>query len=704
MNTDIETASAWAGGEGGEGGCCGGGVGEGPDGPVGGGEPPYVPPVPPSPPPVCNFLKANGQAGILTLPVGGGSVNLTWASTLATGATLTPTGAAVAVNGSKTVNVTADATYMFVVTNAVGSDSCSVSIDVLAQTLPTCDSFTASPTSHPYGGGASTLTWATTNADTVSIDNGVGVVVADGTQSVNVTNDITYTMTVSAAGYADAICPVSITVGAPQVISCANNVTFTANDYSLPQGGGDVTLDWSTTGIDSLSINGVTSTNLSGSELVSVGSDTTYTLTAVAGSTTINCPLTIDVASGGGGGGSSSPSCDLDISDEKIKAGEEVTLTWNTSRASEIKITDNHGNVLIDSDDKDDLDGKMTIKPTKDTEYTLLSKKGSRERKCKVEVDVTNNITVFSSRTQDPRVAGISLTQVPYTGFEAGPALTMIFYALLTIWGLFVAYIFAVRRDFIGGISLAGAHSHVPYVDMSTAEAVDDPEAETKAESYVHAVAHTEAPVNLPIAPVAPIIGYASVQETDEIDESIEMTELENRAHAQKVLLSSDAMRFFMNATEAGEIRNEKLDAVILQAKASFPTEGGWVALNLARIETLITDDQAAEEVENESEVITGGSLAEAIVSGNVIASYQLIAHRPMIALADAASELDAVYRSRKGEKVHVSNMLATSSTSVSTESLKSAIMALTGALDGTYDSEEEAVKMAIMKAVKATS
>ena len=501
----------------------------------------------------------------------------------------------------------------------------------------------------------------------------------------------------------DATNSTDVTVGGVMEISCENNVSFTADDYSLPSGGADVILTWVTTGIDSVSINGVASTNSNDSETVRVNADATYNMSIYVNNQIVDsCPLVIDVASGGGGGGSSSPKCDLDISDDKIKTGEEVTLTWDTTRAREVRIEDNHGNVLLDSDDNDDFDGKMTIKPTKDTEYTLFSIKGSKEKKCEVEVDVENKITVFSSRTQDPRVAGISLTQVPYTGFEAGPALTMIFYALLTIWGLFVAYIFAVRRDFIGGVSLAGAHDHVSYTDMSTNQAVEDTEAESEAESYVHAVAHTEAPVNLPIA--TPVIGYAAVEETDEVDESIEMTELENRAHAQKVLLSSDAMRFFMNATEAGESRNEKLDAALAQAKASFPSEDGWVALNLARIETLISDDVAVEKVEAETEAITGGSLAEAIVAGNVVAAYQMIAHRPMIALADAASDLDAVYRSRKGETVNVSDMLTTSAAAVSVEKLEEAITALTGALDGTYDSEAEAVKMAILKAVQATS
>jgi len=71
-----------------------------------------------------------------------------------------------------------------------------------------------------------------------------------------------------------------------------------------------------------------------------------------------------------------------------------------------------------------------------------------------------------------------------------------------------------------------------------------------------------------------------------------------------------------------------------------------------------------------------------------------------MIALTDAAADLDALYRAKQGADVTVSKMLAHAD--VKSEQLHNAINALTSALDGTYTDEAEAVKMAIMKAVKA--
>ena len=73
----------------------------------------------------------------------------------------------------------------------------------LNQTAPSAvtASLTASPTSIASG-GSSTLTWATTNATSASIDNGVGAVspVAGGSVAVSPTSTTTYTLTATGPG------------------------------------------------------------------------------------------------------------------------------------------------------------------------------------------------------------------------------------------------------------------------------------------------------------------------------------------------------------------------------------------------------------------------------------------------------------------------------------------------------------------------
>lgn len=229
-----------------------------------------------------------------------------------------------------------------------------------------------------------------------------------------------------------------------------------------------------------------------------------------------------------------------------------------------------------------------------------------------------------------------------------------------------------------------------------------------EAEAYIASTVTAETlPSNLPTSEVA----FARIDDTP--DESAELTELENQAHAQRILLSSDAMRYFVTKVANVEEHTHVLGMVIEKARISFPSEEGWVVINLARMQELMDNvNQVHDSLVREDQAplatftlpIGAGSLAEAVLTGNTVAAYEMISHRPMVALSDAASDLDAVYRSRKGEQVNISNMLKMEAAKLSDEQLKEVIAALTSALDGTYSDEEEAVKMAIMKAIKAVA
>jgi hypothetical protein len=262
------------------------------------------------------------------------------------------------------------------------------------------------------------------------------------------------------------------------------------------------------------------------------------------------------------------------------------------------------------------------------------------------------------------------------------------FYTLLGVWALYLAYVIVVGK---GAGTVAVAETIVAAAP--TAEQINP----------AFAVAPVAAPLfhqaAAPATPTAPV-GYASLVEAPTIE-----TQLENQAHAAEVLLSSDAMRYFMRSTE-GMDRVNMLAAIIERAKASYPSEDGWVVLNEERLAAQCDACIAVAPASNAAPFIpstlpTGNSsLAEAIVSGNIVAAYQMIGHRPMISLADAAADLDALYRAQNGVPSQVSVVLAQAS--LSSEQLQAAIAALTGALDGTYTDEAAAVKMAIMKAVKA--
>lgn len=654
----------------------------------------------------------------------GQSSTLTWGTTNATRVVIDNGPGEVTPTASGTISVAPLATTTYTLT-AYGTgdqkDTCTATVivkDVPVETLPKCESFTATPTTTPVGGGTVNLAWATKDATGVSISPTIGSVATTGTTSVNVSTSTTYTLTATNVDGNKDTCTVAIVVPPPttEVITCADNVTINVAD-SLIRRGNSTTLSWSTTGITGVSFdNGITSTALSGSTTVSPTDTTTYTLTATDGTTSVACPVTVRVESGGGGGGSNAPRCELEISKTKIKLGESVVLTWDSTRATELFIEDQTEDRKIIttegklSSEKDDLfDGKITVKPKEDTRYLLTVKRGSSTRTCAVKVEVEDGVTFTQIRDQQPLVAGISLTEVPYTGFEAGPILTLLFYALLMAWALYVAYLIVIRRDVFGGLTLATAKAAPKSV----------PE-EIRPDVFVAKVQAPEMPVstlptNLPTG--GAVVGYASAVAAEtkvstnvhNIDDA-EMTAIENQAHAERVLLSSDAIRHFIATTSNVTERTDALNQVIIAAKAQFPAEDGWIVLNEKRMQELCLVCAANAVKSAKAPYIPAvipdgsGSLAEAIVGGNVVAAYELIGHRPMFALADAAADLDAVYRIRRGGNAVASELLMKSTASLTDAQILAMIEALTGALDGTYSDEGAAVKMSIMKAIKVVA
>ena len=650
------------------------------------------------PAPSCDSFTATP-----TTIVVGGNATLAWQTTNASRVVINNGVGEVAADGSKIVAPLTTTTYQL---TAFGTQNrtvtCDVPVTVSNDPVPVCEFFTASPSTLPSNGGTVTLNWKLNGATSASIAPTIGSVATQGSQTTNVTSNTTFILTGTDADGDQVTCAAPVTLATSQVFSCPNNVSFTASDYSIEEGE-DITLNWSTTNVDSLTISNINSTALSGSTTVEPRSDTTYTLTATKNGQSINCPISIEVDedNGGGGGGSSSPRCELTISDNKIKRGEQITLKWDTSRATKVEIEDNHGKTIMTTDkysskEKDEYyDGSIKLKPTKDTTYTLVASKGSKDRTCKVKVEV-DDLTVITDRDQQPLVAGISLSNVPYTGFEAGPVLTVFFYTLLAAWALFVSYLIISRRQPVAefmAISPSPASQ-----SMKQSEAVrGDVFVPTMVASTVSVVT----PTNLPTGTA--VVGYESFnQVSDDL-----VTTLENRAHAQNALLSSDAIRHFISTTEGNLERNDALDEVIAEAKAQYPLEDGWIVINEARMQNLCevctVNHVASANAPFVPTVIPEGSssLAEAIVTGNIVAAYEMIGGRPMFALADAAADLDAVVRNRRGETNRISDLLASETANLSEQTLKNMITALTGALDGTYTDEASAVKMAIMKAVK---
>lgn len=658
----------------------------------------------------------------------GGTSTLSWNTVNGTSVAINNGVGVVAATGTVPVSPLATTEYILTVFGDNNtSHTCAATVTVTTPSdpeLPRCDYLNVSTNSLPIGGGSVNLSWATTNADSVTLTPGFTTVGLNGSSTVSITATTNFVLT-AIKGTNQDTCTQTVTVATtPTPLSCAANVSFTASPTSITRGNSS-TLTWSTTGITSLSFdNGITATGLSGSVSVEPANTTTYTMTATNGTSTIACPVTVSVSTGGGGGGSSSPRCELSVSDNKISLGDSVKLTWDSSRATSLFLEDETADdILVTTDGltssaKERLfDGTLTVSPKKDTTYVLTVKRGSKTRTCEVKVDISDNVVVKEIRDQKPLVSGIALTSVPYTGFEAGPILTLMFYMLLMAWALYVAYLLVIRRDVVGGVQLAvNKFTPAPAPKLSP-EAIRPDVFVAQVTAPAMPAVSTITPTNLPTG--TPAVGYANHTEDElvavvssnvhNIDDAA-MTAIENHAHAKRVLLSSDAIRHFVATTTSEAERIIALDEVIAAAKAQFPAEDGWIVINEKRMQELCTVCAVNQVRSSAAPYVPAivpegaGSLAEAIVTGNVVAAYELIGHRPMFALADAAADLDAVYRLRRGEVGVASELLMKETAKFEEGQILTMIQALTGALDGTYTDEASAVKMAIMKAIKAAA
>jgi len=232
------------------------------------------------------------------------------------------------------------------------------------------------------------------------------------------------------------------------------------------------------------------------------------------------------------------------------------------------------------------------------------------------------------------------------------------------------------------------------------------------AEEYVaHATATAVITHHVHTNPITEsVIGFDAVHTVLETEESQQFVTLENQAHEKKVLLSSDAMRYFISKITTYSEQTTILDEVLTKTRVSFPSEDGWVALNLQRMEVMLDEVQTVDSLQEllnldlEHSVsytpMTAGSLGEAVLLKDMSVALTLIADRPMIALADAVSDITALRAYLHGEDVFISDMLKAEGNKLSMETIEEVLRALSSALDGTSHDETEAVKMALSRAI----
>ncbi len=225
---------------------------------------------------------------------------------------------------------------------------------------PVC-TLSASPTSIAPG-GSSKLTWTTRNADSASLNQGIGSVPLNTDLSVFPTVTTTYTLTATGNGKT-VNCHATVTVTSiPQEV--APVCTLTANPTSINQGGSS-NLSWTTNRAHTVTINqGINGVELNGNRIVSPSVTTTYTLTAVGNGGQVTCTATITVVPPNQ---PEPPVCELSISPSSITRGGSATLNWSTSRVKTGTVFINQGIGGVNAT------GNRSVSPNQTTTYTLTA-------------------------------------------------------------------------------------------------------------------------------------------------------------------------------------------------------------------------------------------------------------------------------------------------------------------------------------------
>ncbi|MES2221967.1 MAG: alkaline phosphatase family protein [Acidobacteriota bacterium] len=139
----------------------------------------------------------------------GNPATLTWSTANATSVSIEPGIGTVQASGSTTV--TPSTTTQYVLTATGNSGTATANATVTVQSAPPTATLTASPTSIT-GGNTATLSWSTTNATTVSINQGIGIVSATGSTTVSPTSTTQYVLTATSNSGASTSAASTVTV------------------------------------------------------------------------------------------------------------------------------------------------------------------------------------------------------------------------------------------------------------------------------------------------------------------------------------------------------------------------------------------------------------------------------------------------------------------------------------------------------------
>ncbi|MCF8068359.1 MAG: carboxypeptidase regulatory-like domain-containing protein [Desulfobacterales bacterium] len=251
------------------------------------------------------------------------------------------------VNGTMEVSPDETTTYYLETYNAVSEEwyPVTVYVDEAPNIIFSAD------INSIFTGESVTLSWDVTDADSVSIDHGVGddLNLNDSTV-VSPTSTTTYTLTANKNGIPETASLTIIVTDPVPVIS------FSANPDKIHNGESSA-LEWNVTNADSVSIDKGVGDNLLLNDTATVSpiSTTTYTLTATSPYGPETATATVYIA----------PEITFSADSVCSFAGENVTLSWDVANTDTVTL--DPGNIIVDST------GIRTVTPSVKTTYTLTA-------------------------------------------------------------------------------------------------------------------------------------------------------------------------------------------------------------------------------------------------------------------------------------------------------------------------------------------
>lgn len=175
-----------------------------------------------APPPVITQFAAQPASVNAGQPV-----TLAWSTTDATTVMIDQGIGAVPASGTRMVTPAATTTYQLSAAGPGGMVTGQVTVTVTPVGAPTIGSFAASP-AQITPGATTQLSWTTSGATSVRIDNGVGTVALSGMTSVSPPSTTTYTLTAEGPG-GTTTAPVTVQVSSPNGDQCSTAFDITAS-------------------------------------------------------------------------------------------------------------------------------------------------------------------------------------------------------------------------------------------------------------------------------------------------------------------------------------------------------------------------------------------------------------------------------------------------------------------------------------------